>query len=306
MSGTYIAWNGEPYPWPPPDGWYKGSDGRWWAPGSGPEPDSGIHSNEDAKDAAYDCDLQDGGGNAQLAKAETEPATVQSDQQTVIAKPSTRPLPGHTETPLNDPADPQDPLRSVANDDGDGPFKSPLLLAGAAVLILLGVGVGFLAVRNNDSATTNPDFPTTTAAFGETTLPPATSQPTTLSQSEPTPVTAPPTTTTQNDPDTTVAEPGRTTTTEATDEQKAAAFRADLDGRGISSAELSDADIIDFGKSFCVFAVVSVDTADFDTYRSRAQTGVSGKLNEAQLDAAINAAVVSYCPDEAERLGIEP
>ena len=42
MSETYIGWDGESYPWPPPEGWYEASDGRWWAPGTGPGSASGA------------------------------------------------------------------------------------------------------------------------------------------------------------------------------------------------------------------------------------------------------------------------
>ena len=38
MTETYTGWDGKSYPWPPPDGWYEASDGRWWAPGTGPNP----------------------------------------------------------------------------------------------------------------------------------------------------------------------------------------------------------------------------------------------------------------------------
>jgi hypothetical protein len=37
MNSDYVAWNGERYVWPPPEGWYLASDGRWWAPDTGPE-----------------------------------------------------------------------------------------------------------------------------------------------------------------------------------------------------------------------------------------------------------------------------
>ncbi len=38
MGGTYRAWNDTIRRWPPPNGWYRGDDGRWWAPGTGPNP----------------------------------------------------------------------------------------------------------------------------------------------------------------------------------------------------------------------------------------------------------------------------
>ena len=39
MDSDYLAWNGERYVWPPPEGWYLASDGRWWAPDTGPDMD---------------------------------------------------------------------------------------------------------------------------------------------------------------------------------------------------------------------------------------------------------------------------
>ncbi len=32
-----MGWDGKYYPNPPPDGWHQASDGRWWAPGTGPK-----------------------------------------------------------------------------------------------------------------------------------------------------------------------------------------------------------------------------------------------------------------------------
>ncbi|MEM7338978.1 MAG: hypothetical protein AAF467_10050 [Actinomycetota bacterium] len=42
MSEHYIAWDGRQYPWPPPDNWYLADDGRYWAPGTGPDPGAGV------------------------------------------------------------------------------------------------------------------------------------------------------------------------------------------------------------------------------------------------------------------------
>ncbi|MDH3301663.1 MAG: hypothetical protein OES24_14260 [Acidimicrobiia bacterium] len=39
MNSDYVAWNGERYVWPPPEDWYLASDGRWWAPDTGPDMD---------------------------------------------------------------------------------------------------------------------------------------------------------------------------------------------------------------------------------------------------------------------------
>ena len=33
---TYVAWDGNEYPWPPQPDWYEAADGRWWPEGHGP------------------------------------------------------------------------------------------------------------------------------------------------------------------------------------------------------------------------------------------------------------------------------
>jgi hypothetical protein len=35
---SYTAWDDKLYQWPPPEGWYKADDGRWWPEGYGPGP----------------------------------------------------------------------------------------------------------------------------------------------------------------------------------------------------------------------------------------------------------------------------
>ncbi len=36
MSEQYTAWDGNDYPWPPPEGWVMGNDGRYWPEGQQP------------------------------------------------------------------------------------------------------------------------------------------------------------------------------------------------------------------------------------------------------------------------------
>ncbi len=36
MVDTYTAWDGNSYPWPPPEGWVMGTDGRYWPEGRQP------------------------------------------------------------------------------------------------------------------------------------------------------------------------------------------------------------------------------------------------------------------------------
>ena len=35
-EASYTAWDDNLYEWPPPDGWYEASDGKWWPEGYGP------------------------------------------------------------------------------------------------------------------------------------------------------------------------------------------------------------------------------------------------------------------------------
>lgn len=35
-EASYTAWDDNLYEWPPPDGWYQASDGKWWPDGYGP------------------------------------------------------------------------------------------------------------------------------------------------------------------------------------------------------------------------------------------------------------------------------
>lgn len=310
MSGTYVAWNGQPYPWPPPEGWYQGSDGRWWAPGSGPEPDRTSPTTADEP-------------------SDQDSTNAQTEQQTVITKPAQRPLPSHADTVgatagSGSRSGTASSETAVAETNPDEDARQPgstrstnavLLVSGAATLLLIGAGLVALLNRGDDMSATS--AVTTTALVdppGEpaTTLP-ATSQPgdaadlvtTPPPPTQPGQTTEPPTT--QSGQASTVLDgqtPDSSADAAALDTARAEAWRAALAGRGIDTSELSDEDVIDFGKSFCVFAVVSVDAEEFDTYRARAQTGVAGALTEAQLTAAIDTAVVTFCPEDAERLGI--
>ncbi len=44
MSESYVAWDNNEYPWPPPDGWYQSPDKLWWPEGYGPGPAPVVES----------------------------------------------------------------------------------------------------------------------------------------------------------------------------------------------------------------------------------------------------------------------
>ncbi len=85
MNSDYVAWNGERYVWPPPDGWYLASDGRWWAPDTGPDmglsldaaPAGATASAEPSTESGVDntpaIGPTDSGGETVAAGGETSP-----------------------------------------------------------------------------------------------------------------------------------------------------------------------------------------------------------------------------------------
>ncbi len=60
-EASYTAWDDKQYVWPPPDGWYEASDGKWWPQGYGP-PQAAEESAVAASPAAVDAidDRDDG------------------------------------------------------------------------------------------------------------------------------------------------------------------------------------------------------------------------------------------------------
>ncbi len=38
-EASYTAWDDKLYQWPPPEGWYQATDGKWWPEGYGPPPE---------------------------------------------------------------------------------------------------------------------------------------------------------------------------------------------------------------------------------------------------------------------------
>lgn len=320
MTATYVAWNGEPYPWPPPDGWYQADDGRWWAPGSGPDPhrgtapDAGLHQS--GSEAVTEHQGQDQQTVLNSARRNTLPGFDEVTRSLAAAAAETE-AEGHRITAgqagSNEPSEHDRHGGGGHRRDGTRGVSGGAVvwLTGLGLVVLLGAGLGFLAVRNPG---TGSNTPSTTALVSGEAAPPTTLLIDDRTQTEP-----PPSTTTTQSTTTQSTTPPLTeqstlndqtsaTTTAPTPDNEAlvAAWRSELAGHNIDSDALSDVDIIDFGKSFCVFAVVSIDSDEFDEFRDKAQTGVAGSLTEPQLNAAIDAAVITFCPEDAARLGIAP
>ncbi|MDH3295736.1 MAG: hypothetical protein OER95_15570 [Acidimicrobiia bacterium] len=64
---SYTAWDDNQYPWPPPDGWYQASDGKWWPEGYGPPTTTAA----DDQAGAYDVEPGDAAEASEAPDADT-------------------------------------------------------------------------------------------------------------------------------------------------------------------------------------------------------------------------------------------
>jgi hypothetical protein len=95
-----------------------------------------------------------------------------------------------------------------------------------------------------------------------------------------------------------------TTTTAAAAPTQVADFRAILVQNELTSDQLSDEQINNFGSQFCSVAMASTDRASFEAFRQQAIDEAVSDLTPEELTLVTDAAVVAFCPEEAERLGI--
>lgn len=395
MTATYVAWNGKSYPSPPPEGWYEASDGRWWAPGTGPNPpgqaataipqpaarqaalaqrpnsvvadissattkasatvsNTGAATTSPADEAADTSsrgsrprvDLKAVAATAAAQRAQvlnTSPADTKPveskaadqdhtsefrvasavEQRTVsrsvstghrtsaevsaedsgsagdasttssTAQPGTE-MPSMVEDPKQtDGIKPPVIAKKVPTEEHDGRSRKELaLIAVVAVAVLAAVGFTFAALTGNGGDSTTAASTNTTAADpADTSATTTIEAPSTEAQ------------TTEAVDITTTSSPAQTTTT-LSDPERVAQFRAGLEDNLLSTESLSDQDIIDFGQSFCLFAIVSTDSGDFETYRLRAIAESTTDLTPEELTLAIDQALASFCPEHAQRLGL--
>ena len=362
VSATYVAWNGQSYPWPPPVGWYEASDGRWWADGTGPDPgdlDLPLESEEraDALDALDAPDTQQADPqSASFPSHLADPAS--PDLGPLVAAQEAPALADHLEAPSAAAA--MGVARTAAGTTGAGdrlesigpmpsagvwqPDPSPsneqpttaiMVAIGAAVALLVAIGA-FVALSGGDDGNgidgngnlvdsevaeaTNGESSESDASIGTggddagsaeqspdeqpsgsstsveestegansslTTNSTQTSRAATSTSATTQPQTAPP-----ND------------NTSANDE-KVADFRLFLEANGLSGQLLSDEDLIEFGTSFCVFAVSSETFDQYVGFREEAVAQSNSILTADELALAVDGAVSTFCPADARRLGI--
>lgn len=340
MSDTYIGWDGKSYPWPPPDGWYHASDGRWWAPNTGPNPPPAAapsrfertapldhtsqysehelpqYGNEQHGHDQHGYDQQGPPQHEAYAPHDTEllaPATAavgstSAGTPSYFDDPAHLPPPGPaSQLPPPGPSGPsgpdlghdEDPYQygvpsAVAGPAGEGGLGPKKLVIGvAAVLAVVAIGISAFLLRGGDD-TTATDATTTTVA-GATVATPATLP----AASIPASVVDPAATTTVAP-----ADPAASSTLAEGDAALVGGFRALLVQQGLTSDKLTDTEIQSFAASFCVFAKSSDNTDEFNVFREQAISETQSSLDPASLNKVIDAAVITFCPDEATRLGI--
>lgn len=123
---TYIAWDGNEYPLPTPEGWYLGSDDRWWPDGHGPGP-----------------------------KMVAPPSTVAPSAPPPPGMPSAPPPPQsmappdtiYSAPPPGSPADPFMVAEAAPTSSGN---RSRAVLIGVALVALLAIGVGAAVALTSD------------------------------------------------------------------------------------------------------------------------------------------------------------
>ncbi|MEM8922047.1 MAG: hypothetical protein AAGD35_01000 [Actinomycetota bacterium] len=330
MSDMYTGWDGNQYPWPPPEGWYQAIDGRWWAPGTGPNPPpQGAGTAPAASTAAetiVSTPVEQNPANDRTSQMPQYAAGQQTAPQ-VVTTPQGQPggyppqggAPVYGQAPPNQ-APPQQVAYNQAAPAGQtalagGPPERPgfqpaepvrkgggigsalLIIVGMIAMAILG-GLGYFYLTDDDGSPTDTAgeetaASTDTTATGETT-PDATD--TTAAPSTDTTVED---TTTSESTDTTLAE-----TVPDAEQTPLGQFRQLLSDNGLASDNLGDNEINTFADSFCNMATNAADPAAFDEIREAAVEATESSLSDGELRLVIDAAIVAFCPDEATRLGI--
>ncbi|MGH1491790.1 MAG: hypothetical protein ACRBK7_20765 [Acidimicrobiales bacterium] len=318
MRATYVAWNGQSYPWPPPEGWHEGSDGRWWAAGSGPD-EFQETSNE----------------------AESDEAAAPAEQDTVLSGQSRSPdiLPP-TESPQGRDLGPlpgaADGIWQPDHPEDREWWKRPPVVLTAAIALLLLIVIAVVSLQGSDAEDASErtevngsndtiddqSQPATNRSTDDvqnsTTItsiagisPSTTDASTTVPGDDASSTTADqPTTSTSTDLATEASTETVATavippvTIDPADQARVDELRAFLDQNGLSGDLISDADLVEFGNTFCIFAIAADNAEQYTESRDEAIVDSSSELTQAELAVAVDGAVRAFCPADADRIGL--
>ncbi len=311
MTDTYTGWDGKPYPWPPPNGWYEASDGRWWAPGTGPNPPAAPQQPAESAEQSFTAATT----TSELG-ASTAQLPVTGDVG--IAQSGTSP-PGYDTQSMGD-----DMPHPPGDDDYDESERSGgfgrIAAIAIGVLALAGIGAAAFVVLGGDGNETAAaeDTSSTTAEPGEegqTTEP--TTDTTTDGETGPESTVDGETTSTETvsseQPEdgssttidgTSTTEEADSTTTAAPILDQVPEFRRLLADAGLTSDNLSDDDIRTFGASVCILANTAEDLDDYEDLRADRIEQTETELTSEELSLVVDSAVLAFCPDQAQRIGL--
>ena len=275
---TYTAWNGDEKPWPPPENWYRAADGRWWHPAYGPDdPPDEVHDIDEilvteTEDPEAEPEPEDPEPEPiPVLGPEAEPELEDPEPQPVVARaamaPPTTPEPEADRSSIPQPV----PAADNAPRRSRRARHAALLVAGAAIMSAIAATPILLRDNGSDpvpTRTTEPAAATETAGTD------------------------------------TQADSGPT---DAAGAGAVGRFRADLNDHGLSTDDLTDDQIEAFASAYCARAAVIEDQAAYEELRENAVDTIEAgqtNLTPDQLGTTIAAAIIAFCPEESERLGI--
>lgn len=320
MTSTYVAWNGQAYAWPPPDGWYEAHDGRWWPHGVGP--DGAEPQSEPQQRPQPQPQVPDDTDQSTVIPHRADWPTSTDDSE---IDPATDPHPSDPEP--DRPSEPSAQPESQTSHQPEPPEQQQPLPGADAIpeevapterswtmIALAAAGVGCVAILAIVFASLGGDGTETEA--GTETSDQSDSGVTNPTSDDSSPVLAvdgSESTTTLTTPPTTVTSATAVDTTvdlevaqaeEAERAEQVERFRDLLTDEGFSGDLLADADIVEFATSFCLFVVAAEDYDDYVSLRDEAIAGSASELGAAELAIAVDRAVEVFCAEDAGRLGI--
>lgn len=343
MTDTYTAWDGNSYSWPPPEGWYKAPDGRFWAPGTGPSGGELHAATPNGQHTGFESILA--GGDQRVLSPTSASSGLLTNMDDHSSTPANggidlsgigilgpgggtnghdpQTLGGQAVTNQSSPfgavfdpggslVDPSESPRSDAHTPA-AQFSGSLTLdhgyrrveswagqssgrgenIGRVVAVAMTLLLALAVVIVGGIAMTTDFFqggtPTTVlVAPGEVDG-------------------------TGNAPLETDPQDNQNVQLQnATDQESAASpnrdqvtqFRQLLNDNGLTSGNLLPYELTNFGTAFCRYAEASNNPTEFDSFRSQAIEQTATELNPTELHLVIDATLVTFCPDQADRLGI--
>jgi hypothetical protein len=332
VRATYEAWNGQTYPWPPPEGWHQAPDGRWWAPDSSPDdldtnetPSNGHATTDTLNSSAEAAPDDDGDSSSDADQPGTSRLGPLPDSSAGLWEPDER-QPWWQRPTIALPATvggilalvilavtlfgPDRTDRTAAEDDSAAPAPTPSSQpadSSATADDQPGADPNRITTSPTGDATTESSAQPSTidgsdtpdgVTPGEADIHSSTSSPQATSPQATSPAATSSSTAAADAPSTTVSP------LSAADAERADEFREYLADNGLSGSLISDIDLVEFANTFCIFAISADSREQYEASRNEAIADSGSELTESELIVAVDGAVDIFCSEDAERLDI--